>query len=286
MAEEGTRVPGKGTESHSNPSIVEQKARDKGWKSREETDLPEGDWVDAKEFIGRQKLFDQIHDLKRQVVTTHKKYQTEMAQMTDYLGKVQEIEYKKAVAQLEREKKLAIADNNIEAVDQINQEIRQTEKDFDEAKKAVPKQPQGQNPEDVREFQEWQSKNGWFSSDTEMRNEALSLGAAYGMQNPTATQTDILRHVESRIKKIYSEKFSSEGKQPVKHSAVEPGGMSESASISKKAKGLRVADLSEQELQVMRTFVKRGVLKDRAEKNKVSQEQQYLNDLAAAGRVA
>src|SRR2546430_1692102 len=70
MAEpqEGTKIEGEPQESHTSPQVAsekyEEKARKLHWAPLEEWRGDPEDWVPAKEFVQRQKLYDRIDSLQ------------------------------------------------------------------------------------------------------------------------------------------------------------------------------------------------------------------------------
>lgn len=282
MAEEGTVVPGEGQGESLSPN-VEIKARAKGWKPLEDYSGPEGEWIDAKEFVGRQPLYDQIHSLKREISKQGQSFQKEMGEISAHFAKMQQVEFDKAVKQLKNQKALAAEDRDIAAVEAINDEIKEKEKEFEALKKETPK-PQVP-AQTSKEFNEWRETNKWFDSDKELQREAIAIGTGYAITNPNLQQTDVLEYVEKRIRKIYPEKFGAIFKEEKMSSdnKVESGGITAQSGLSnKKSKGLTTNDLDDQERSVMKTLIKRGALQTKATANKISQEEQYLRDLSEA----
>ncbi len=288
MAEEGTAIVGEDGESSLAPSSsVEIKARAKGWKPLgEATDrdgnlLAEEDWVDAKEFVGRQKLFDRIEQLNKELKSQGQKFQQDMSQVSEHFAKMQQVEFDKAMKQLKVEKQIALEDRNLVAVEAINDEIKEKEKEFETVQRTTPK-PKTNTVAIQQEFDEWKGNNGWFESDKELQREAIAIGTGYAVSNPNLQQSDVLEYVESRIKKIYPEKF--EQKKAQMNNQVEAGGITANSGTNpgRKSKGLTAKDLDEREYKVMQTLIKTNALKAKADKNKISQEQQYLNDLTEA----
>lgn len=277
MAEEGIKIEGEAEESSQAPVQVEQRAREKGWKPREESDLPEDQWIDAREFLGRQPLYDQIHALKRTITKQGEKFQNEMSQISDHFAKMQKVEYEKALKQLKAEKRIALEERDIAAVETINDEIKEVEEEF-KAKQA--ETPKVTKADTSIEFNEWRATNQWFDQDKELQREAISIGTGYAINNPNLQQSDVLEYVEKRIRKIYPEKFEKKETKKMTDNSVESGVGSPRPST--RSKGLTKNDLSSEELQVMNTLVKRGVFKDKAAANKISQEEQYLRDLSEA----
>lgn len=277
--EEGIVVPGE-EQGGSSLTPIEAQAVKGGWKPQEEFKGNPDEWVSAKEFVGRQKLYDRIKNLDDKLVYQQSKFEKDMVQISDHIAKISKVEHDKAMRQLKAQKEIALEEGNVRALDAINDEIRDTEKAHETAKQPAIQKQTDNGAQIAREFQEWQTKNDWFQKDTGLRKEAEAIGIGYAASNPGITHAQVLEYVETKIKQYYPDKFQT--RKQVEQS-VEAGGItSQSGTSSRKAKGLTEADLSEQETIVMKTLIKRGALKDLATKNKVSEKQQYLNDLASA----
>lgn len=277
MANDGIQVPGEGTEGHLSPSVVEERARAKGWKPREESDLGDDRWVNADEFLKREPLFETIRGLKKELNNIKHQHNQEISQISLYIANMQKIEFEKALKQLRAEKQVAIREENVAALDHINEEIRETEKAYEKAAAIKPVQPAATNNALVEEFTEWRSQNKWFD-DPELQKETIAIGTGYAQLNPGTSQLDILKYATDRIKKIYPEKFQKPKNTEPMDNKVEGAGNSGNT-LNKTQRGWTKADLNEVELKVMGTLIRSGALKAKAEKNKISQEEQYLKDL-------
>lgn len=280
MAEEGTKIEGEQDGSSQNPNLQEDKyeqaARKKGWKPEEEYSGPDEDWVPAKEFIGREKLFDKIHDLKNQLSRQSQKFEADQARIAEHFARVQETEYKRAKKELETQLADAKRAEDVEAVEDIVGQIKEVEADAKIAKQQVKQAQQGPTPE----FLDWQKENGWFQKDAEMTTDAIAIGTAYAANNVGKSQAEVLAHVTTKIKKLYSDKFEEPTeKKRVEDNKVEAG--QRSRPEGKKKGQLSVGDLDEVELTVMRSLIKRGALKEVAKKNNRTQQEEYLVQLAA-----
>lgn len=283
MAEEqGTLIPGEGEVSSLNPELHKQaqvdRARQKGWKPLEEYSGDAADWVDAAEFLGRQKLYDKLHDSRRQIT----KMERDIASMSKHFSDMEEAAYQRALKDLRTEQAIAVENQDTASVIKVTDEIADLK-----AKQATKVQQQQSQPPAhlTEEFQDWKQANPWFESDTEMTQDAISIGIGYAAANQGKTQEQILKHVSDRVKKIYPEKFQKKvqprSKTPVVESGSENGGEQAITASTKKGK-LTVGDLDERETATMKTFLKRGVFKDAAKKRGISEQQVYLDDLAKA----
>lgn len=278
MAEEGIRVEGEEESVSLSPQIQEQKAeekaRTKGWKPLEEFKGDPADWVPAKEFVGREKLFDKIHDLKNQLSRQAQKFQQDMSSIQAHFLRVQETEYKRAKTELQSQLAQAKANDDIDAAVEIAGQIKETEAAQKAAAVEAKVVKQGGPTPD---FVDWQEENGWFNKDMEMTADAVTIGTGYAAANPSKSQKEVLEHVSTKIKRLYPEKFESRKEKSVEDNKVEGGGSRPRPSNKNK---LSVGDLDDREREVMRTLIKRGALKELAKKNNRSEQEQYLADLA------
>lgn len=280
MAEEGTKIVGEGEGTSLSPQVQEEKtlerARSKGWKPLDEFDGDPADWVPAKEFLGREKLFDKIHDLKSQLSRQAQKFESDMARIQQHFLNVQQTEYKRAKRELEKQLAQAKANEDVEAVAEIAGQIKDVEASQKETAKEV-KEVKSGGP--TPEFVDWQESNKWFNTDLEMTADAVAIGTGYAAANPSKSQKEVLDHVTAKIKRMYPEKFNGvESTKRMEDNRVESGAQRPKAKSSKGT--LSVSDLNDMEKTVMRTLIKRGALKDVAAKNKRTQEEEYLAQLA------
>lgn len=271
----GTRIPGEDEGGNSlNPQTqaekVTERAKEKGWKPLEEYDGDPADWVDAKEFVGRQKLYDRINDLKSTLTKQTRAFQSDMQVILANMSKVREQEHKKALKELEDQRRQAVAAEDVQAVVEVSKQIETLKEEKAEEKAAV-KEGAQKTGEATPEFLEWQAKNKWFLNESEMRQDAISIGVGYAAGNPNKTQVDVLDYVTKKIKKMYPEQFK-EARQV--DSKVDSGGTTKPAPLSNKK--MKFSDLSEEHQAIGKTLIKSGALKKVAEKNKRSEEEEYL----------
>jgi hypothetical protein len=273
MAEQqGTAIPGEQVEQHANPGVAadrevqyENKAKELGWRPEQEWDGEPSDWVPAKEFVGRQKLYDRIHSLKGELVNQGKRFETDMTAIKEYVKQMSDIEYKRAVNDLNSQRKEAVKDADVEAVDRITQEIDEL-KDARKTAPMVNTQPAAQQYSQA--FIQWTERNSWYKNDSDLHDEADSLGVAYALKHKgSKTEQEVMDYVERQIKKMNPEKFETKSRAP----AVEEGSPGNS-SVGKSGAKLSVRDLSDDEARVMKTLVAR----------KIVTQEKYLSDLAEA----
>jgi hypothetical protein len=283
---EGTVIPGEAEGGSLNPTISEQReeaikeaARAKGWTSKKDwsdSGKPIEEWVPAKEFVGRQKLFDKIHDLKNQLSRQSQKNEGELSQIRKHLEQVREVEYKKAVEELRAERREAISTGDAVAADRIDDRIDDLRQEQADKEAELKKQVVSQNVGPSQDFLEWKQTNTWFDQDSDMTQVALEIGTAHAQANPSKAHKDVLEYVTTRIKKMYPEKFT---RRTV--GDVEGAGAPRVTPKNSGGKGaLRIGDLSEDERKVYDMYVKRRVFKDVAAKNKRSEQEETLAQMA------
>ena len=216
---------------------------------------------------------------------------TQFAQMSEQA-------YRRAIVDLEAQRDLAIEDKDTSAIKKLDSEIDSVKEDHKKqvaAAKHVQDRKNQQEP--TLEMQQWRKDNSWFDNDQEMQDEAVAIGVGYLAKNPNKTQVEMLKHVTDRIKKIYPEKFKSKkivtkqtevdmtdddetDEQEDETVIVEKSKPNPKLGGNSKGKKLTVNDLNDQEKEIMKAFVKRGVFKKIAAKNKRSEQDEYLAQLS------
>ena len=288
----GIQVPGEDDDgTSSNPELLKQKIEDKatkkGWKPLSEFSGDEVDFVDAKEFLAREPLLVEIRELKKHIKTQREKNDVDMKLISTQFTHMSEQSYKRALADLVAQRDYAIENKDAAAIKQLDTEIDTTKEDHRKVVSAVT-QGRTASVQPTEEMQTWRAENDWFDNDQELQDEAVAIGVGYLAKNPGKTQVQMLKHVTDRIKKIYPEKFPSLVKRKEENDddmdetdvRVERSKPSPKLGDKNKGKRLTVADLNDTEKTVMKTLLKRGVLKEVAEKNKRTEQEEFLAQLA------
>ena len=230
-------------------SPTEEQAMTQGWKPKDQFVADggsESDWRPAKEFVDRGELFNKIEEIKRE----NRSLKKAMSEFREHHEKVAKIEYQRALETLQRQKKEALIDGDADKVVEIDNQILET-RDAQKAAAITQAYEEEQTPPINPVFLAWQERNGWYRNDSEMRAFADQVGIAYKQANPGADPPTVLREVEKRVKKAYSEKFINPRKEEAPQ--VEGG------SSPRKSRGETI-ELSEEEQRAMRRFVKAGAM--------------------------
>lgn len=277
----GITVPGEQGSSSLNPNIQEseyvERAVGLGWKPIEDFKGNQADWVDAREYIAREPLLKEVRDLKKHIKVQRERMDNDLAVISAQFTQMSDLAYKKAVSDLQAQRDLAIQEQDIQSVRKLDKEIddaaAQHQKNVAQTRPQV-RQQEVQN----EEMAQWRTDNPWFDSDQELNDEAVAIGVGYAAKNPQKTQAQMLKHVEDRIKRIYPEKFESK-RTPVEDNESRVEGRSTTRPLGRSKGKLNVSDLDDEERQIMNTLIKRNVLKGAAEKNKRTQQEEFLAQL-------
>lgn len=267
---------------------IEEKARSQGWRPQEEWEGDPSEWVDAKEFVFRGELMDRIKQQSSKL-TEFSKENKEIKDALRILGehnkKIAEQEYKKALADLKKQKVTAREDGDydteIEIEDRI-EELKTSKKELeDESDNAVKVDKEGnedtqdenQIPPVVNDWLQNES-NKWYHSDPVMRGAADSVYVQHLQFNPEDF-AGALKKVEETMKAYFPEKF---GKTKKTGAAVtEPSNRNTARKKgNQNSKKATVSDLSDEQKHVAQTFVDTGVF---------SNVQEYVDQLVELGEL-
>ena len=222
----------------------EEKAREEGWKPKEEYEGDPTKWRPAKEFVERGELFGKIDTLGKELKDTKKA----LRMLQDHHSKVKETEYKRAVDELKALQKKHLEEGNsdgyLEATDLLT-DIKAEQKAREQFEKSIPAQP------DPR-FVDWVNSNPWYAQDPKMREYADNVGAGYAARNPNADPMDVLAYVKGEVKERFANRFQNPNR--TKPTPVEGSGNSAPKKEDK-------FTLTEDEIKVGKTFIRQGVFK-------------------------
>jgi hypothetical protein len=224
---------------------LEDRAREQGWRPKDEFDGDASKWVSAETFVAKGELIDKIESLGKKLKDSEKT----INMLKDHHARVKETEFRNAVAFLKAQKKEAYEQGDVDRIIELDDKIaefRETEKRQKEEIAA-----QSSNGSTHPDFEAWVSENKWYDKDTEMRGDADSIGATYKRNNPSKTANEVLDYVTTRIKKLYPEKFQNQNRN--RPSAVEGGGTRTGSSRDS-------FSLTDEEARVMNTFIRNGVM--------------------------
>jgi len=239
---------------------TEQTAIEQGWVPKEDFQGEEHKWVDAGEFLRRGELFSKIDAQNRKLKETEKT----LAALEQHYLKVKETEYKRALADLKKQKKAALIENDVEAVLEVDEQIEELrDEQIAEAKQAAQAQMQQQAAQPHPEFVAWTQKNSWYGTNKPMSAFADARGNELKAEGKSPSE--VLRIVAEEVRKEFPSKFYNPERD--KPSGVEGSGSQKSGSGGGKDK----VELTELEASIMKKLVGQGVLT----------KEQYIADIKA-----
>lgn len=244
MADTDQQVPETGTTQETNqtpaePTSVELRAMEEGWVPQEQWEGEPDQWRPAKEFLDRGELFKKIEEQNR----TIKDFKRALQDLQSHHTRVREVEYNRALAELKQQKKLALQDNDAEAVVQIDDQIDLVKAEQSKLKQeaSLPKQEEI-NPE----FKAWTDKNRWYETDKAMKAYADALGRDLAMAGNSPS--DVLKKVEQQVRQEFKHKFVNPNRE-------KPGSVEGSTNKGGKSGG-ESYQLSDEERRVMQRFTR------------------------------
>jgi hypothetical protein len=220
------------------PTAMEQRALDMGWRPRTEFHGDDEDFIDAKEFVNRKPLFDKIESLKGAVQNNA---QTVKA-LIEHNAKIEKAAYDRAIKELRSEQKKAIEDQDMTRYHELQEEIDETRADPPKA----PELPvQAALPPEV---QAWVARNSWYARDHRMKAAADAIGLEGNDQGLRGQP--LLDYIEKEVRKEFPHKFTNPNQ--ARAAAVEGSG---SGKQSAGKSSDEAYPLNDQEKRIMNTLV-------------------------------
>lgn len=250
----GTTIPGEALpgeqvenqEAGEQTTSIEDRAREQGWRPKEEFDGDASKWVSAETFVAKGELIDRIEQLGKKLKDSDKT----IAMLKEHHSKVKDAEFKRAVEFLKQQKKQAYESGDVDKIIELDDKIAEVR----DTQKAQKQQEQvDETPESHPAFQSWASENKWYETDSEMRADADAFGEAYARNNQDKTPLEVLEYVTKKIKKAYPEKFVNPNRN-------KPTGVESGSGTRQASSGSGGFSLTEEEAKVMNTFIRNGVM--------------------------
>ena len=223
-----------------------ERAKEMGWRPIEEWDGEEEDFIDAKEFVRRQPLFEKIEHVTKELKNVKSAFEA----LKQHHTKVKEVEFKRALDQLKAAKRRALAEGETEQAllleDKID-EINEQKTEFDNEIKSQPSVQEQPNPA----FIQWTRENTWYQKDRAMTAFADKLGVELHQQG--LSPDEVLRRVTQEVKSEFKHKFTNPKREGA--SAVESGGRKATKQPETDTSGM-----TEEQVKVMNRIVRSGAM--------------------------
>lgn len=183
---------------------IEERAREMGWRPKEEFEGDEVDFIDAKEFVRRQPLFDKIEHLSKEL----KKMKQGHEALVDHTRKLKEVEFKRAMDQLKAARKQAMLEGETDKAlvyEEKLEEVEQMRTEFNEQSAQLQQNTQTETEHPT--FVGWKQKNGWYGRDESLTLYADALGRK--LAKAGVSPETVLDEVAKEVRKEFPHKFSN-----------------------------------------------------------------------------
>lgn len=228
------------------PDPFVEKATQLGWRPEEDWEGAPEDFIDAKEFVRRQPLFEKIEHQSKAIKNLNAAFEA----FKQHHSKVKENEYNRALEQLKSARRRALTDGETDQAlmleDKID-EIKEQKNEFDQQLQET----QRYEPEQRPEFQRWLPNNSWYNKDEAMTAFADRVGVK--AHKDGYSPEVVLEMVTKAVKTEFKHKFTNPKRDGP--SSVE-GGTRRGA----KAEASDVAGMSEDDVRMMNKIVRSGAL--------------------------
>jgi hypothetical protein len=231
-------------------SPIEQEALDQGWMPKEkwvESGKNPDDWRGAKEFKERGEFFKVINSLKRDQKQTKAAHDA-LVRHHQYVFEKARIQ---AIDDLKKERRQAMRNEDLDRVEQIEDQIEKEQSQFaqERAQLAASQQAAAQAGPPA-EFEAWKSTNTWYDTNQELREYADDVGIAYIARYPTAKPDEVLKVIDTKMRKQFPDKFGARRASPSPTAVAD-----KTTRVSKRTDDVTLTDL---EQEIMQTLVKSG----------------------------
>jgi hypothetical protein len=256
------------------PSEIETKAREAGWKPRDKWKGDQSRWTDAETFLERTKpakiresvdeLTRENRELKKQVAAEKALFEKRLAKM-ETLNKVQRT---KMYGEIEAARRAAVEVGDTAEYDRQNQ----MEQQLYEAEQAAGKETAKEEPANGAvkphpDVEKWVSENPWFTKNKMLNRAAEGIHEQLMEDEPGLTIAENLAKTRAEVIKRFPEKFSKTPPAKNGHSAVESGAR---AASSPKGKGFM--DIPSEERKIIEGHVEEGLYRRKPDETVAQQK--------------
>ena len=279
MSEEDFDLDPKEEEQTPEYSPAELKALEDGWRPLSEWEGNEEDWVSAKEFNFRGELMSRISSQSGQL-NDYKKKADELSEAIKILGehhkKTAEIERKRILDGLKKEKALALEENDTEAVVEIDDQIADIKADMKADAEATEDKGGDAPNQTPPEVTAWLANpsNSWYHNDPVLKGVANTVSEDYMRRHPEASIMDMLNYTDTKVREEMPHKFP-DTEDEVRKPKPKVTEKSTTPRTQKKSK-FTIRDLTPEQQSVVKTFVDTGVY---------ANAQEYVDELIANGQL-
>lgn len=248
MSDLENNVPAEGQEGTQQPEVkvdpYEAKAMEMGWRPKDEWEGAEEDFIDAKEFVRRQPLFEKIEHQNKAIKQLEKAFDA----LKTHHTKVKESEYQRALKSLKEARKDALRDGETERALAYEEKIEEVEQQKAEFEQEVQQVDIPKEATEHPQFVSWKEQNRWYTKDQELREFADTYG--HTLARKGIPPAEVLEKVAAKVRQAFPEKFRNPNKD--KAGAVEPP--------TRRAAQSDAFELTDDEARIMKTIVRSGAM--------------------------
>jgi len=187
-------------------STEEQVATDNGWVPKDQWKGDPDSWRPAKEFNDRGEFFKRIDRLEHK----NKELQQALSFLTDQQKRQYMAGFNDAINKLRAQRDHALEEGDNLQAQRINDKIDEVKEKAKEAQVAMKPAPAAP-PEPSATYTNWATRNSWYTKDKVLTKFAEAIGATFKEENPQSSEADMLRHVETEVKREFAHKFGPKG---------------------------------------------------------------------------
>lgn len=244
------------TENVTPDPDVEAKAREMGWKPKEEWDGDSERWMPAEEFVERnerlQKRADSIAQAEiKRLEGRISELQATINDLGQHMKKADQRAYQKALDDLKAQQREAVEQGDTKAYEQAERQMENLKKDVEAADEAG-----GQQARPDADFRAWHAENAWYDDDVEATVYADQIAPVVARKTGYKGRA-LYDAVAQEVKKKFPDKFGNPRRS--RPQAVENAGTS-----SGQAKTLW-DQVPREDRAAFKRFVEQGLYKDTKE---------------------
>jgi hypothetical protein len=188
-------------EQETTDPLVE-KAKQGGWRPKEDWTGDPDEWVDHAEFVRRKPLFDKIHSLSKAL----KDKDAKIDAVSKHATKAFEAGRERAIKELEEQRRKAVEVGDVEAFDEVEKQLQEARKD---PEPEVDLKVEPEIPPVIQDFSKRNDK--WFEKDEDMTDYALARAKKYTEQGLTLDVA--LEKVDVDVRRAFPHKFVNPNKE-------------------------------------------------------------------------
>jgi hypothetical protein len=204
-------------QEHDDPgqAALEQRARNMGWRPREEFRGDPERWLPPDEFVDRgERMLPLLQERSRAADRTITELQQQIRQQGETLNtmlqstrKAEQVGYRRAMQELHQQRMRAVEMGDTGAFQAVEQAIRE----LGPAPEAPPEPQRGQGQPQANNdpvITAWVRANPWFSSDPVANVAMIAAMQQAERQNPAGSTEDHLVEAENHIRRRFPEHFA------------------------------------------------------------------------------